>query len=451
MNDTPGQRKHDGAGDAPPANQHAPDAQPTAPPTGSSNPDADRSSDQSAGILRAVARGLLALIILGLGIFAALYFNWTEGTVQSGEGEAESARLVEIIRVQPETTRVTVRAMGTVMPAREVVIRPRVSGKIVRQHESFVPGGHFEADQFMLQIDRTDYRFAVQQRRSELAQAEATLKIEKGDQAVAREELSLLESDIADINRDLILRKPQVNQAEASVTSAQAALNQAQLDLERTRLEAPFDGQIVSRSVTSGNNVSQGDQLATYVGSDRYWIRASVPTSHLRWITLPNGGEQPGSPVRVTNTAAWGEDASRQGRVTQFIGQLEAQSRMAQVMVSVQDPLAIEPANEGKPRLILGAFVDLVVQGDRVEDVIVMDRDYLREGGVVWVMNGEDELETRDVSVLFRGKSRAYVENGLQDGDRVVMTNLSAPVEGMLLRTASSGDAVADAEEAGNE
>jgi len=93
-------------------------------------------------VLRGVVRGVIALLILGVGVYAALWFNWTEGTVQAGGGgEAQSARLVETVTVERGTRRVTLSAMGTVMAARKVTLRPRVSGKIVSQNASFVPAG----------------------------------------------------------------------------------------------------------------------------------------------------------------------------------------------------------------------------------------------------------------------------------------------------------------------
>jgi len=426
-----------------------------APENGEPTGVADRAEGSASvgRLLRTIVRGLVALMILGVGVFAALWFNWTEGKAQTGEAGEESARLVETTEVTPETTRVTVRAMGNVMPAREVVIRPRVSGKILEQNASFVPGGHFESGEQMLRIDRSDYEDTILQRESELTQAQANLKIERGDQAVAREELQLLEADIPEANRELILREPQVNQAKASVKSARAALNQARAQLERTTIEAPFDGHLVSRSASAGNNISQGDQLATYIGSDRYWIELAIPAAHLRWIEVPDRSGEGGSPVRITNPDTWGDEAYREGEVTRLIGRLEENSRMAQVLISVEDPLALRDEHAGKPRLILDAFVDAVIQGDRLEDVVVIDRSYLRQNDVVWVMNEADRLEVRDVSVAFRGKRLAYIDDGLADGDRVVKTNLSAPVPDMRLRTASASEAASAgmSEEGGDE
>lgn len=389
---------------------------------------------------RALARGLLALGILGLGLLAALWLHWSEGRARTAGAPEESARLVETLRVERRDARVVVRAMGTVLPAREVVLRPRVSGRILSQGEAFVPGGRFEAGERMLRIDPSDYRQALRQRRSELEQAKATLEIERGDQAVAREELELLADDIPEINRDLILRKPQVSQARASVESAEAALAQARANLERTRIEAPFDGHVVSRSATAGSNVSAGDALATFVGTERYWIELAVPVSDLRLLEIPDAPGARGSPARVAHESAWGAGAFREGAVTQLIGRLESRSRMAQLRVTVEDPLALAPGSEGKPRLLLDALVDVRLRGRRLEDVVVVDRAHLREDGVAWVMNEADRLQPRAIRVAHRGAERAYVSAGLEDGDRLVTTNLAAPVEGMLLRTAAAGE-----------
>ena len=90
--------------------------------------------------------------------------------------------------------------------------------------------------------------------------------------------------------------------------------------------------------------------------------------------------------------------------------------------------------------MILGAFVDVEIRGRAIDDAFVIDRDHLREGDTVWVMGDDDRLEIKEVGVEHRGRDEVYITSGLQDGDRVVRTNLTTPVEGMLLRVVD-GDA----------
>ncbi len=393
-------------------------------------------------VVLAVLSGLAQLVVvvglLGGGVFAAIWFNDTEPARRSDEGPREEvARPVVVDVARRETAPVRVAAMGTVVPAREATLRPRVSGMIVDQHEEFAPGGFFEAGSFLLQIERIDYEQTLLQRESELARAEAALQIELGDQAVAREELELLEVDIPEINRDLILRIPQVNQAKAEVRSAEAAVQRAQLELERTRIVAPFDGQVVRRSAAVGNNVGPGDALEAFVGAETYWIELSVPVASLRWIGVRSPTGAPGSRATVRFPAGWGPDATREGEVIQRIGRLEDGSRLARVLVSVPDPLDLQREPPGMAPLLLGAYVTVEIEGRRLDDVMVIDRDLVREGGggdVVWVMGADDRLDIRPVEIAHRGRDIAYVTAGLDDGDRLVRTNLTTPVEGMLLR-----------------
>ena len=407
----------------------------------------DRPPNKTSRPLRLIwvlAAGVLRILIVGglvgAGVWAAYWFNATEGASRRvDETRAEASRLVQIEVARRERATVLVRAMGTVTATREVVIRPRVGGEIVEQHENFVPGGFFDRGSFLVRIDPSDYQQTVKERESALAQAEAALKIELGDQAVAEEELELLDIEIPEINRDLILRIPQVNRARAEIRAAEAALARAELDLERTRIAAPFDGHLVERFVSEGDNVGAGDQLAVFVGAQEYWVDLSVPIASLRWIRTPGQGGA-GSPAIVRQPGAWGDGVSREGVVAQRIGRLEEGSRLARVLVRIPDPLARDPAREGKPEMILGAFVDVEIRGRAIDDAFVIDRDHLREGDTVWVMGDDDRLEIKEVGVEHRGRDEVYITSGLEDGDRVVRTNLTTPVEGMLLRVAD-GDA----------
>jgi RND family efflux transporter MFP subunit len=403
---------------------------------------ADADADDSRGVLASIlVGGLKAMLALGLlvgGVYAAWWFNATEGRVQASDEERrEASRLVETVTVERGETRVFIDAMGVVTAAREATLRPRVSGMIEAQHDKFVPGGFFETDEFMVQIERADYEQALVQRESELAQAEAALQIELGDQAVAEEELELLQVDIPEINRDLILRKPQVNRARAEKRSAEAAVVSAKLDLERTRITAPFDGHVVERLASVGNNVTAGDALATFVGAERYWIDVAVPVVALRWIETPTDAGERGSPAQVRFPRGWAPDEHREGYVTQRIGRLEEGSRLARIIVSVFDPLARSPENTGEPELVLDAFVDVRIAGRVLDDAVALDRDLVRDDDTTWVMGDDDRLETRELTIAYRGQERAYVVAGLNDGDRVVRTNLTMPVDGMLLRDAA--------------
>ena len=98
------------------------------------------------------------------------------------------------------------------------------------------------------------------------------------------------------------------------------------------------------------------------------------------------------------------------------------------------DPLARTPINEGKPELMIGAFVEARIQAEPIENVIRLNRDFVRTNQTVWV-NDNGKLTIRDVEILLTDAKYAYITNGLEENEQVVTTNLSAVAEGLGLRT----------------
>ena len=374
-------------------------------------------------------------LLLGAGGVTALIFA-TEPTAERTGATRETAMLVDVTTVNRDTVQPTIEAMGTVRPAQDIVLSPRVSGEIIRRSDAFTPGGYVEEGETLLQIDPSDYETALRQRESELRQAVADLNLEMGRQDVAQQDYQLLEDSLSEEDRALVLREPQLNAARSAVESARAAVEQAELNLERTSIEAPFDAHILSRNVNVGSQVGPGDELGRLVGLDTYWVEATVPVSTLRHLRLPEDGDR-GSSVRIQNQSAWGEDAAREGRMFRIIGSLEGDTRMARVLVSVPDPHAYQSENADGPRLMIGSYVEAHMQGAPLEDVIRLNRDYLRSDDTVWEME-DGQLRIRDVSVAFRGAEYAYIDDGLADRAQVVTTNLSTVTEGAPLRLEGS-------------
>ena len=87
------------------------------------------------------------------------------------------------------------------------------------------------------------------------------MQIEEARQRLAEKELKLLKGSIDETNRGLVLREPQIASIQAEVSAAEAAVERAELNLDRTHVYAPFDAQVLSRNVNIGSQVSPGDEL----------------------------------------------------------------------------------------------------------------------------------------------------------------------------------------------
>jgi len=373
----------------------------------------------------------IVILLLAVGVISAIHL--TEPKAQRSSASKRTAMLVDVTRAEFGTFQPGIMAMGTVRPEQEIVLSPRVGGEIVSISTSFTPGGFVEEGEILLQIDPADYEVTLLQRQGELRQASADLELELGRQDLAKKDYKDLEGTISSQYKTLVLRQPQLNTARARVETAQAVVDRARLDLERTRIRAPFAAHIIEREANVGSQVSPGESLGVLVGVDAYWVEAAVPVSNLRWIDFRQDSEQSGSVARIRDRSAWPEDTFRSARVHRLIGALENQTRMARVLLTVADPLAHEPESAGLPPLMVGSFVEAQISGKPIEDVIRIDNDYLRQNDTVWV-NENGLLQIREVEVVFRDKEYAYIRAGLSANDRVVTTNLATVIAGAPLR-----------------
>ncbi|HUS91597.1 MAG TPA: efflux RND transporter periplasmic adaptor subunit [Phycisphaerae bacterium] len=420
-------------------------------------------------------RLVLVVALLAGGVAVAMYLLRNKPKAQRRQA-GPTATLVQVHPVEVIRHRVIVQAMGTVQPARRVVLSPRVVGQVVDVGRQFLPGGQFDANEPIVSIDPADFHLAVltqetevqrraaeldryrsdaKQRAAEVIRAECTVQIEMGQQAVAQSEYELLGRTLGGGDQALVLREPQLKivqaaaaaakaalaaaeatakAAEESKAAAETALAKARLDLARTTVRAPFNAMVVQKSIDVGSQVSTVTPLATLVGTDEYWVEVSVPVDELRWLQVPRDANQPGSPVKISYGAAWGAGASRDGRVLRLTAELEAQGRMARLLVEVADPLCRDPAHAGLSAMILGAYVRVEIDGRELPDVAAVPRPALRDGRRVWIMTPENTLEFRPVEIVRRAEDRVYVTGSLRAGERLIVSDLGAPVEGMALR-----------------
>jgi len=275
----------------------------------------------------------------------------------------------------------------------------------------------------------------IEARESELLQAQSELQMEMGRQQVAEQDLQLAGVDsLSENQRSLVLRKPQLNAVRATIKAAQAAIEQGELELSRTTIKAPFDAHILSQNVSLGSQVSPGDDLGRLVGSEHYWITLAVPVRKLQWLNFTDSGEKTESTAIIRNTTAWPKDIFREGYLEKQVGALDDQTRLARVLVRVPDPLAREKEREDLPELMIGAFVEVQLQGKTISNVVQLNRDYVRTNQTVWVME-EGKLSIRDVEIVVTDEEYAYISGGLYDEEKVIISNLSTVAEGIDLRT----------------
>lgn len=375
----------------------------------------------------------LSLAVIVAGIIGAAYITKTAPKARR-RPPAKIAPLVEVARIQPGIHTVAVQAMGTVVPAREIVLESRVSGEIVALHPQFTVGGFLEKGSEVLRIDPLDYELAVTLAEARVKDSESVLKVAEEEAAAAVEEWRLLNNDNPE-NAEiptLVAKEPQLEAARAKLAAEKADLQKAKLDLARTRIKAPFNAIVRKKFVDFGSQVSGQEQLAELIGIDIYWIQASIPVDRLNWITIPRQSVETGSRVRIYHRNAYEHD----GTVIKLLGDLEQEGRMARVLIEVRDPLGLNEKGKTQLPLLIGEYVRLEIKGRQLDDVYRIPRAALRENSRVWVASGKDMLKIRDIDVLWRDAQTVLFRDGLQPGDRLIVSELPTPVDGMPVQIA---------------
>lgn len=403
--------------------------------------------DRRAGCL---VSALVSVLILALAGGLLWWIFRSEPEAKRTGASRESAMLVDVVEVERGDYRPRIIAMGTVEPSRDIVLSPRVEGMITTVHAPFQPGAFVPEGEVLLEIDPADYANSLRQRESDLKRAQAALTLELGRRQAAAQGFELLEREVAEKDRSLVLREPQLETARADVEAAEAMVGQARLDLERTRIRAPFDAHVLDREANTGSQVSPGDSLGRLVGVEEYWIEATVPLAQIPWLEFADEDGE-GTKVSIRNRSAWSPGEKRAGRLLTLVGALDERTRLARVIVSVSDPLGVLDPGAEKPRLIVGTFVETEMAARMLENVVRLDRAHLHQDDTVRLMR-DGKLAIRTVGVAFRDAEHAYIRDGLETGDLVVTTKLSTVVEGAgLRRTSAEKEAKPDFEEGDRE
>ncbi len=365
----------------------------------------------------------IAIIILGVAIAVSYYFVTNPAHIEKKAYIAANAINVKIAPLSIGTYPIKIEVMGKVTPALSANLKAQVQGEIIHVDSEFISGGFFKENDEILQIEPYDYELAVKLEKSALKQASAALKLELGQQEIAKDELKIIEQSTGRKlkSNDLALRKPQLEQARANVDSANARLKQAELNLERTKITAPFNGIITERNTNLGNVITTRDIIASFVSTDEYWVKIEIAVHDMKWLKI-------GSKSLITLNNKMGE---RKGVILRQTGSLNKSSRLASMIISVKDPLS------GNAPLILGDYVHVTLYGQDLKNAARVPVEYLRAQNKLW-LEIDGKLAIKQVSIAYKDRKFAYItkkdNNWLNQGGNIITSNIITPVDGMDIK-----------------
>ena len=370
----------------------------------------------------------LTLLILTLAVVAAAGIIMTR---PMPEPVAIAPNVVAIrgIQLEAENIPLTIYAQGVVEPLTASELITQVNGRVAWVSPNFNAGGFFKQGEPLVKLESEDYeaRVGLAEAREVRALAEfehATFEL-KRMRALVKDQLvsqAMLENAVRETRL-----------TEAALKEAQINLDQAERDLDRTELRAPFDAIVRSKAVDLGEFVSMGKPLAQLFAADGFEVRLPVLDTQLAYLNLPSSIEAT-APLNSANLPSVrlsaqyaGAAASWDAQLVRSESEIDRRSRMVTLVARVSGTRNALSANP----LPDGAFVNAEIEGIKLENAFQLPRSALRQDNQVLVVDEESRLRFREVSIARYEQDRILIQSGLKEGDIVNISPIQAVVDGM--------------------
>ncbi len=362
------------------------------------------------------------LLILATGLALAIAIANGKPKPQPATVSPVPTPQVDILTLQPQTTVLSVRGEGTVKPKRDITLVAEVGGRILKVSDDFADGATVSAGDVLLEIDPADYQTEVIRAQARVAEAEQVLALEKGRARQSKREWRDLGSDEAN---DLFLRKPQIKAAKAALAAASAELRKAELNLERTRIRAPFDGRLYNLQANLGQFVSSGTPITNLFDSSVAEVILPLSERQLRLLDLPLAAS---APVDVTVHARLGSGTfERTARLVRNAARLDSDTRQLAAIVEISQPFT------GPQPLYAGQFVDIHLPSKPLDNVVVLHQSLVHPRDTLWLLDDSNTLQIQPVTVLQAFADKVAVQMPDSQPINLVTSYLANPVEGMAL------------------
>jgi RND family efflux transporter MFP subunit len=348
------------------------------------------------------------------------------------EKNEDETRLISLYvdEVKSEVVTVSVKTQGEVRPKTEIDLIPQVSGRIVAMSESFNEGAEFIPETMLMKIDDADYKLAAIRAEARVAEAQTELERELATAKIKADEWNNKRQ--TEEPTQFALNLTQVAGAEANLRSARADLQKTRLDLERTEIRVPFYGRVRERNVGIGQYVTAGTKMGRVFSIDTVEVRLPLTDAQLVELNLPMGymADDLAMAPKVNFRATLGNREYKwQGQIVRVDAAVDQTTRLIYATAEVADPYGLG-ATEGMP-MAVGMFVGAEIDGVTEQSAYVMPRLALRNQDKVYVINAENRLEIRTVSVLSTSEERVLVTSGVNSGEHVVTSTLPNAKDGM--------------------
>ncbi|MEC8409307.1 MAG: efflux RND transporter periplasmic adaptor subunit [Pseudomonadota bacterium] len=344
---------------------------------------------------------------------------------------------VRVAEVNLESVDLVVGSQGKVQAAQTASLSAPVAGPVEWISSSMEAGGYVEGGQALLRLEAADFETALERSWANLQQAQAESEFADTELARMRE---LAEQRLAsDSQLQDAQRRANVNKAR--LIDAQASYDQAQLDLDRTEIRAPFNAVIQSRDVELGQYVNRAQSVALLYGADEVEVRVPLAIRQLGFLNVPLGqrgeiSEEHAPDVLLTGMYG-GQKYNWPGKLVRIEASIDPSSNTVQTIIRVSQPSTDKEQDENGLRTIplpIGLYVEADIQGRTVENIISLPRSVIRNNNQVLIVDAENKMYYREVEIFRLEEQQVLISSGILPGERICISPIQAVVDGMAVQ-----------------
>ena len=380
---------------------------------------------------------------------------------------------VKVIMAKPVSKVMTVEEYGTVKPRKLVKITAEVSGRISYIHPSFIEGGEIEKDQVLIRIDQRTYKLNRQTGEVRIRQAKTDIEQLKQDIANLKNDIKLSSANLKLVEKELkrtkalsenqFASKNSLDRAEQQYLQAKIqfqnlsnrlsltdtlmeqkinALDMANVDfqkadlaLEKTSIVYDFDGFILNKSAEIGEYINPGQIMGSIYEKGNLDVDVRIPLENLRWIeSFFEEGKTPKAKVTMANLDKM-QPFVWDAEVVRIKASIDETTRTLPMTLEIRKPeLKLKNIFELKP----GAFVKCSIIGETYKDIFVLPRYLLKRENILYTINS-GHLKMKKVGILRKFEDEIYIDNGLNSGDKIIVSPLPGALDGMELKIKQNG------------
>lgn len=382
--------------------------------------------------MRLLLRLLLPLPILAIGFFVGwlAMHKWKAAEEDFGPPQGtRPTQKAEVIPLERQEYQIMIRTRGVVQAKTETQLTPRISGRIESLHPNFQVGAFFKRGDILISLDPTDSESQIISAEAQVARAEAALAQEEARAKQA--ELNWQDLGYTEKANDLVLRIPQLREANANLKTAQAQLAEAKRNKLYTKIVAPFDGCVRERLVGPGQSVGPNTQLGRIFATDYAEVRLPVSPKDLPFTPFQNQTTLAATPALIRDGLTEhleGDEHTWTAQLIRSEGVIDDTSRELFLIARIPDPYGLQ---SGLPPLRIGQPILAEVEGNLLKDVYVIPRETLRGAFETLLVDNETlKLLRYDIEPFWTDSENFVITHPLPENHSIVATRIPHAANG---------------------